>query len=104
MLWLEHQNEKYIVVQSEIQRKQQEIIEEKLRIQQLINAKRDLEREKLVQNKKQITALQREIESANQLLALLNSQLAKQEANLLIYHNLLAEVLLMDSDPFFTIH
>lgn len=99
--WLERQNEKYRGAKREKERKEQEIIEQKLAVQALLNEKRDLEKQKLKQNEKQITALQREIESANNILKLLNEQLAKYEADLLIQHNLLAEILLMDSDPFY---
>lgn len=99
--WLDLQNKKYRQAIAAKEKKEQEIIEEKLRVQQLINVKRDLEREKLVQNKKQITALQREIESANRTLEYLGKQLLKAQKDLLIYDNLLAEVLLIDSDPFF---
>jgi hypothetical protein len=101
--YIQRENERYRQAKQAKEQRENQIIEAKLEQQELLNKKRDLLAEKNKQNARQIAALEREISAKAVEVQKMQALLQAAIEELIYQHNLLATILLMDSDPFFAI-
>jgi chromosome segregation ATPase len=101
--WLERKNEKYREAKAAKEKKENEIIEARLKAQQLYSEQKALEKEASEQSIRQAKAITRQISGLDKEIVLLTNQLNAAIAEINRQDMILAEVLLMDADPFFSI-